>query len=158
MRQHIQIREFDEEDLSSVYNLIQNTIDISYYKVYSKEAIEFFKAHHSLEHILDDAVKGYTIIAELESELLGTATLFGSNIRRVFVSPRYQLNGVGELLVQVLEKEASCKQLTVVDLEASISSKSFWESLGFIVREKDHIPVRNNRKLRYYKMFKTLQQ
>jgi N-acetylglutamate synthase-like GNAT family acetyltransferase len=109
-----------------------------------------------MEHILDDAVNGNTIIAEREGELLGTATLFGSNIRRVFVSPRYQHSGVGKLLVRDLEKKASIKQLTVVDLEASLSSKLFWESLGFIVREADYVPVRNKRKLCYYKMFKTL--
>ena len=123
MGQYIQIREFNEEDLSSVYKLIQDTIDISYYKVYSKEAIEFFKEHHSIEHILDDAVNGYTIIAEHEGEILGTATLFGSNIRRVFVSPRCQHSGVGKLLVRDLEKKASFKRITIVDLEASISSK-----------------------------------
>jgi N-acetylglutamate synthase-like GNAT family acetyltransferase len=139
-----------------VYDLIQNAIDVSYHKVYSKEAIEFFKAHHSVEHILDDASNGYMIIAEREGELLGTATLLGSNIRRVFVNPEYQHSGVGKLLVQDLQKKASFKQLTVVDLEASLSSKLFWQSLGFTVREKDYVPVRNNRKLRYYKMFKTL--
>jgi N-acetylglutamate synthase-like GNAT family acetyltransferase len=156
MGQSIQIREFDEEDLSAVYKLIQDTIDISYHKVYSKEAIEFFKGHHSRKHILDDAVNGYTIIAEHESEILGTATLFGSNIRRVFVSPRYQHSGIGKLLVQDLEKNASFKRLTIVDLEASLNSKMFWDSLGFTVREEDFVPVRNKRKLRYYKMFKPL--
>ena len=156
MGQYIQIREFNEEDISAVYKLIQDTIDISYHKVYSKEAIEFFKAHHSKENILDDAVNGYTVIAAREGELLGTTTLFGSNIRRVFVNPRYQHSDVGKLLVQDLEKKAFIKQLTAIDLEASLSSKLFWDSLGFVVLEEDHIPVRNNRKLRYYKMSKTI--
>ena len=156
MGQYIQIREFNEEDISAVYKLIQDTIDISYHKVYSKEAIEFFKEHHSMEHILDDAVNGYTVIAENGGDILGTATLFGSNIRRVFVSSQYQHSGIGGLLVQDLEKNASFKRLTVVDLEASLSSKIFWESLGFMVWEEDYIPVRNNRALRYYKRFKPL--
>ena len=156
MGQSIHIREFNEDDLSVVYKLIQNAIDISYHKVYSKETIEFFKEHHSTEHILDDAVNGYTIIAEHEGDILGTATLFGSNIRRVFVSSQYQHSGIGGLLVQDLEKNASFNRLTVVDLEASLSSKIFWESLGFMVWEEDYIPVRNNRKLRYYKMSKTI--
>jgi N-acetylglutamate synthase-like GNAT family acetyltransferase len=152
----MQTREFDERDLHSVYNLIQNTIDISYREVYSNEAIEFFKEHHSMENVLNDALKGFTIVVEYKGEILGTATLFGSNIRRVFVSPRHQHSGVGKLLIQDLEKKAFFEQLSVVDLEASLSSKMFWESLGFMVREEDYVPVRNNRKLRYYKMFKTL--
>ena len=42
MGHYIQIREFNEEDISSVYDLIQNTIDFSYHCVYSKEAIDLF--------------------------------------------------------------------------------------------------------------------
>jgi ribosomal protein S18 acetylase RimI-like enzyme len=152
----MQIRKFNEDDLPSMYNLIQNTIDISYYKVYSEEAIEFFKEHHSKKHILDDAVTGYTIVAEHNNELLGTATLFGSNIRRVFVWPKYQHNGIGKLLVNDLEKKASFEKSIIVDLEASLSSKRFWESLGFVVQREDYVLVRNNRKLDFYKMFKTL--
>jgi len=111
----IQIREFNKEDLRSVYRLIQHTIDTSYHEAYPREAIAFFKDYHSKEHILDDAATGYTVVAECNCEVLGTGTLLGINIRRVF-----------------------------------------GESLGFLVEREDYVPVRNNQKLSYYKMVKTL--
>ena len=152
----IQIREFNKEDLRSVYRLIQHTIDTSYHEAYPREAIAFFKDYHSKEHILDDAVTGYTVVAEYNCEVLGTGTLLGINIRRVFVSPLHQYKGIGKLIVRELERKASLDKLTTLELEASLVSRQFWESLGFLVEREDYVPVRNNQKLSYYKMVKTL--
>jgi GNAT superfamily N-acetyltransferase len=156
MVRRIQIRKFNEEDLPSVYGLIQDTIDISYREVYPREAIEFFKEHHSRERILNDAITGYTMVAEYNGEVLGAGTLFGTNIRRVFVSPLHQHMGIGKLIVQDLEEKASLEKLTTLDLGASLVSREFWESLGFIVQIEDYVPVQNNQKLSYYKMFKMI--
>ncbi len=156
MIQDIRIRKLGEEDLQTVYRLIQTTIDISYHEGYPREAIEFFKDYHSKEHILNDAATGYTVVAECDSEVLGTGTLSGINIRRVFVSPPHQHRGIGKLLVQELERKASFEKLATIDLEASLVSRQFWESLGFVVQREDYIPVRNSQKLCYYKMVKTL--
>jgi len=155
MAQGIQIRKLSEEDLPSTYRLIQNTIDISYYEAYPAEAIEFFKDYHSKAHILNDAATGYTIVAECDNEILGTGTLLGTNIRRVFVNPLHQHKGIGELLVQELERKALLERCASLDLEASLVSRQFWESLGFVVQGEDYIPVRNSQKLRYYRMVKT---
>ena len=156
MVQDIQINQFNENDLAIVQGLIYHTLDISYCGVYPIEAIEFFKEYHSRENILDNAKTGYTVVAELKSEVLGTGTLYGTNVRRVFVSPIHQHKGIGKLLVRELEKKASINKLTTLDLEASPVSRNFWESLGFAVQKEDFIPVRNNRKLHYYKMLKKL--
>jgi GNAT superfamily N-acetyltransferase len=154
--QDIQIRKFNREDLQSVYRLIQYTIDTSYREAYPREAIEFFKGYHSTERILNDASTGYTIVAECNCEILGSGTLAGTNIRRVFVSPLYQHKGIGKMIVQKLVKKASLKKLTTLDLEASLVSRQFWESIGFVVQREDYVPVRNNQKLSYYKMVKTI--
>ena len=156
MVRDIQIREFNKEDLGSVYRLIQHTIDTSYHEAYPREAIEFFKDYHSKEHILDDAATGYTVVAECNYEVLGTGTLLGINIRRVFVSPLHQNKGIGKLIVWELERKASLEKITTLDLEASLVSRQFWESLGFVVEREDYVPVRNNQNLSYYKMVKTL--
>ena len=156
MVQNTQIRKFHEKDLQSVYRLIQNTIDISYHKAYPKEAIEFFKDYHSEEHILNDAVTGYTVVAECESDVLGTGTLFGTNIRRVFVNPLHQCKGIGRLIVQDLERRVLVGKIATLDLEASLVSRQFWESMGFTVQREDYVQVRKGQKLCYYRMIKTL--
>ena len=156
MAQYVQIREFTEDDLLSVYRLIQDTIDVSYYEAYPREAVEFFKDYHSEEQILNDAAHGYTIVAEYKNEVLGTGTLFGINIRRVFVSPPHQHRGTGKLVVRELEKKALLEKSATLDLEASLVSRQFWESLGFVVQREDFVPVRNDQRLYYYQMTKTL--
>jgi GNAT superfamily N-acetyltransferase len=74
----------------------------------------------------------------------------------VFVSPLHQHMGIGKLIVQDLEEKASLEKLTTLDLGASLVSREFWESLGFIVQIEDYVPVQNNQKLSYYKMFKMI--
>lgn len=156
MIRNIQIRKFIEEDLQSVYRLIQHTIDTSYREAYPREAIEFFKDYHSREHILNDAATGYTAVAECNSEVLGTGTLLSTNIRRVFVNPLHQHRRIGKRLVNELERRASLEKLATLDLEASLVSRQFWESLGFVIRREDYVPVRNDQKLCYYEMVKTI--
>jgi len=152
----IQIRKLNEEDLQSVYRLIQNTIDISYREVYPREAIEFFKDYHSEELILNDAITGYTVVAACNSEVLGTGTLLGTNIRRVFISPLHQHRSIGKMLVQELERKALNEKLATLDLASSLVSRQFWESLGYVLQSEEYIPVRNDQKLYFYRMVKTL--
>jgi GNAT superfamily N-acetyltransferase len=145
-----------EADLQSVYVLIQDTIQISYHKVYPVEAIEFFKNYHSKETFWNDTISGYTAIAESNGEVVGTGILLGTNIRRVFVNPIHQHKGIGKLIAQELERKAVFEKLAVLDLASSLVSRQFWESLGFIFQKEDYIPVQNGKKLLFYRMSKTL--
>ena len=157
MANGIQIREFNNEDLPSVYRLVQNTIDISYHEAYPIEAIEFFKDHHSKENILNEAATGYTVVAEYNGEILGTGTLLGTNVHRVFVSPAHQHRGIGQLIAQELERKASLDKLAALDLASSLVSRQFWESSGFVMQKVDYVLVRNGQKLLFYRMSKTLE-
>jgi hypothetical protein len=74
----------------------------------------------------------------------------------VFVHPTYPRRGVGILITQELEKKATLQKLSLVTLQASLVSTQFWESQGYIVEEEKYIPVKNNQKLRFYEMVKTL--
>ena len=152
----IQVRQAKEEDLPSIYRLVQNVVAISYNGVYPTEAIEAFKHHHSEEQIRIDATDGYTIVAEYDNEIVATGTLYETNIRRIYISPRHQRKGIGRLIIQELEKKALAEKLTTLDLGASLVSRQFWESLGFVVHREDYVPVRNDQKLHYFWMVKKI--
>jgi len=156
MDRAIKVREFKRSDLNAVYELIQNTIDVSYKKVYPPEAIDFFKEFHSQENILKDTVNGYTAVAERNGEKLGTSTLIDCHIQRSFVSPACQRQGIGGMLAQELEAKASLRKTGYITLEASLVSRQFWESRGFTVQEETFIPVKNGQKLIYYTMSKKI--
>jgi citrate lyase synthetase len=153
---NIKTRQFINKDLPAVYSLIQNTIDFCYSGIYPEEAIEFFKKYHNHNNILNDTAAGYTIVVESNRQIIGTGTLLDTNIRRVFVDPAHQQRGIGKLITQELEQKASLKKLASLDLQSSIVSREFWESMGYIVQEEYYIPVQNNQKLRFYEMTKTL--
>jgi ribosomal protein S18 acetylase RimI-like enzyme len=153
-KEKIGIRRVCKTDLDGVYNLIQNTIDVSYRKVYPPEAIEFFKEFHNRENILKDTAAGYTVVAERDGEILGTSTLIDSHIQRTFVNPVCQRLGIGRMPAQELERKASFKKSSHITLEASIVSRHFWEARGYIMQEETFIPVKNEQKLVYYKMSK----
>jgi ribosomal protein S18 acetylase RimI-like enzyme len=154
MAAKIIVRRFQKKDLDAVFELIQNTIDVSYRKVYPPEAIEFFKEFHNKETILKDSAAGYTVVAERNGEILGTSTLIDSHIQRTFVNPVCQRLGIGGMLAQELERKASLKKSSHITLEASIVSRHFWEARGYIMQEETFIPVKNGQKLVYYKMSK----
>jgi hypothetical protein len=63
---------------------------------------------------------------------------------------------VGKLILQELERKALAEKTNIFNLEASLGSKQFWESLGFVIQREDFVPIQNDQKLHYYKMVKTL--
>lgn len=150
------IRKFHKKEAELLYRMVRDSIDISYRGAYSPEAVNYFKKYHSKGDIIRDASQGYTVIADCNGEILGTGTLLGTNIRRVYVNPLHQHEGIGKLIVAVLEKKALSKMIKAIDLEASLVSKRFWESCGFIIESEDFIPLGNGQKLNYYNMVKTI--
>jgi GNAT superfamily N-acetyltransferase len=129
MIQNTKLREFRRKDLEALKKLIYKTKDISYYNVYPEEAIEYFRGCHSEAHILGDVREGYTIILECNGKIVGTGTLLGTNIRRVFIDPSHQHKGLGKLVMHELEKQALARGINILDLSASLVSKQFYESL-----------------------------
>jgi citrate lyase synthetase len=152
----IRIREFTGADAGQVFRLLQDTIEASYRGVYTEEGIKLFKDYHSLENIKTDAAAGYAVVAENNGEIIGTGTLTGSNVRRVYISPHNQHRGIGKLIAAELERKAAEENISTLDLSASPVSKRFWESVGYTLQEEKSIPLENNRELRYFYMKKPI--
>jgi putative acetyltransferase len=156
MPKDIKIRKIKKKDLQAVYLLVQKTIEISYSDVYPFEAIELFKEYHSKENITKDANTGYSIIVEFKGSIVGTGTLLETNIRRVFVSPFYQNQGIGKLISKEIGRQALADKVSILDLSSSLVARRFWESMGFRLQAEDFIPASNGQRLIFYKMDKIL--
>ena len=150
------IRRFKNSDLDVVRRLIQSTIDACYSTAYPKEAIKFFKDYHSEENILKSAKEGYTVVLKKDNQIVGTGTIVNDHIMRVFVDPAFQKLGFGKVIMQKLEEKAFSTGLSVVKLDASLPSKRFYDSLGYVTLEETFLEVENGKKLDYYKMEKSL--
>ena len=150
------LRRFTDNDLSAVYKLVQYTIDISYRSDYPENVIDFFKDYHTSESILEDAENGLTLVVLQEEQIIGTGTLLGTNIRRVFINPHCQRRGIGTLIWEELEATARSKNVPVLDLSSALGSRTFWESRGFTISEEIFAPAGNDRIIHYYTMTKVI--
>ena len=142
--------------MGAVKDLICNTIDVCYSSAYPKEAVWFFKDWHCDENVLKDANEGDTIVLEKDSRIIGTGTIVGDEIKRVFIEPTFQKNGFGKLIMRKLEEKALLHGVSIVKLDASLPSKRFYDSLGYVTIEETFLEVENGKRLDYYKMEKLL--
>jgi GNAT superfamily N-acetyltransferase len=152
----VTIREFRTNDAETVKKLMDSTIDASYAGVYAPAAIAFFKTHHAIERILADGINGCTLIAEEDGRAVGTGTLAGDEVRRMFVIPDCQGQGIGREIFEQLERVARKLGLKRLTLDASLVARKFYERMGFELTEDTSRPVGNNQRLEYSVMTKVL--
>jgi len=137
--------------------LIYGTIDACYSSAYSCEAIDYFKEYNNTESILNDILKGHFLILTCGKEIIGTGTLLGSNIRRIFVKQEYQNMGLGKRIMHELEKAALEEKIMIMDLHASLTAHSFYMDLGYKIQSEEVVQIKNGKNLRYYIMVKNLE-
>ena len=81
-------------DLQAVYDLVQTTIQVSYGDIYPPEAIVFFRTT-TVKKIVKDLKAGYILVADCDGQTVGTGTLSGKEVRRVFIDAEFQGHGIG---------------------------------------------------------------
>ncbi len=156
MTKEIIMRTAEPQDANSLRELVTETIDTCYFGIYPQEAIDYFIEYHNQKNVVNDILKGHCLILVTEEEFIGTGTLLGSNVRRVFVKPAYQNMGFGKRIMYKLEEKALEKGVKIMDLDSSLVAYSFYKALGYETIAEDKIPVKNGQSLKYYKMLKKL--
>jgi GNAT superfamily N-acetyltransferase len=141
------LRPFSPPDLRPLQELVQRTIDVSYGGVYPPEAIRFFEEYDSLENVLKDAEEGHTVVLEIDGEIRGTGALVEAEIKRVFVDPALQGQGLGKTIMHWIEESARAKGAETVHLDASVVAEPFYDRLGYAVARECSIPVENGQRL-----------
>jgi GNAT superfamily N-acetyltransferase len=152
----ISLRRFQPGDTDAVWELVNHTIDACYQGVYPPEAVAAFIRFNTVEQIIADAGQGSTLVIDHEGTIIGTGTLVGNYIKRVFVEPGFQGMGLGRLIMEILEEEAKAQGQKSATLSASLPSKIFYEDIGYIILGERSIPVENNEILAYFEMEKYL--
>jgi ribosomal protein S18 acetylase RimI-like enzyme len=152
------IRHFQETDLVSLGRLIQMTIDFCYSGVYPPRAVQFFKEFHSEEKIIDRHQKGEILVLEQDGNVIATGTIVGCDIFGVFVRPDFQHCGHGRALMCQLEDTAKERGCTELELDVSLPSKRFYESLGYEMLEECSIGVGEGQHLDFWRARKRLTQ
>ena len=124
------IRIANEFDFEYVKRITQTTIKAVYPKYYPAGAVLFFCDHHSDEKILEDIKANRVYLIENEENEVGTVTICGNEINRLFVLTKYQHMGYGRALMDFAEKMISKETDTVV-LDASLPAKKIYLLRGY---------------------------
>lgn len=155
-QQSYTIREFNLSDLDTVRKVIVDTIEACYPAAYCKEAVDFFKDHHRVKKLVKSAKKDYIVVLEMDGSIVGTGTLEGDEITRVFVLPEYQGLGLGKAIMETLEEKARSQGIKAVNIDASLVSLDFYHHLGYETTSVMYIPLENGQRLDYEEMKKVL--
>jgi len=150
------IREFLPADADPVMHLIHDTIDSSYKAVYPQQALNFFKGFHSREKIMDRALKGNSLVMEKGGKIIGTGSFLKGEILGIFVKTAFQRLGCGRMLMAELERIAASENFSKVTLSVPLSSRRFYEILGYSIYKESPIVVKNGKHLAYWKASKLL--
>jgi len=62
----------------------------------------------------------------------------------------------GTLLIETLEREAIKKGIGNISLCASLPSKRFYDTLGYVTECRTFLPVQHGKRLEYFSMIKNL--
>lgn len=138
----------EAELLSSVYSLVHRTIEEVYAKYYTYEAVRFFSELHSEENILKDILDGKVYAVTLEQEVIGTGTLDGDHIKRLFVLPKFQGQGIGTLIMDFFESEI-IKGYGAAWVDSSLPAAKFYSDRGYAAKEYKEYKLENDKVLAY---------
>lgn len=150
------MREFRLADLESVRDLIRKTIDVCYNGFYLKEVVDYFDMYNWEGNILKVAQDGHIVVAEMQGKIVGTGSIMGDAILRVFVDPAHQREGLGRMIMNELERQAATNGAEMLRLRALANARRFYESLGYLSVAKGFVEVDNGRHLEYLEMVKSL--
>ena len=149
----MKIRCADRADLETVREITLRTIKTVYPRYYPGGAVDFFISHHNDESILSDILTGSVFLLETGEGAVGTVTVRGNEIHRLFVLPSHHGKGYGSALLDISERTVF-KRHDCVTLSASLPSKRIYLGRGYIETASHTILTENGDFLFYDTMEK----
>ena len=129
-----------QEDFETVKNITRTTINAVYPHYYPRGAVDFFLAHHSDERIAEDISRGKVYLCYCDdNNTVGTVTVSGNEIARLFVLPEYQGHGHGGALLGFAE-ELIAKSYDEIVIDASLPAKPIYLRRGYKETEYNRLP------------------
>lgn len=128
----MEIRKALPADLPVVAELTRHTIRQVYPHYYPQGVVEFFLHWHRDECILPDLEAGEVYLLLDGGNAVGTVTLHGRDITRLYVPVKYQGRGYGRTLLDFAE-EAVGKTYGKIMVEASLPAAALYWKRGYRV-------------------------
>jgi len=153
------------EHFDTVRSIVDATIKTVYPRYYPEDVVAFFLQYHSDESLRDDIASGnvYLVTAnQAEDKILetrdiavGTGSIRGDEIYRMFVLPQYQGRGFGSALLRTLEGRVA-ETYGQSRLDSSLPAYSMYLKAGYVPVSWQKIETGSGRVLCFNAMEKTL--
>lgn len=125
------IRAYTEEDSPVLSAIIRENLLQVNSKDYPQEIIDRMCAIFTPKHITELSGTRTAVVAVVDNQVIGTASLAGDTIYTVFVDPRHHARGYGQCLIAYLEQLAAESGILSLQLPSSITAQGFYEKLGY---------------------------
>lgn len=121
-------------NLEDIQNIVYTTINSIYPKYYPQSVVDFFLNHHNSENITSDIEKGMVFLIKSGEKHIGTGTIDGNYMNRIFVLPEYHGKGYGKKIMDFIETEIS-KNHNFVNIDSSLPSFNLYIKRGYKLNE-----------------------
>lgn len=118
------------DDFAAVRTITQTTIRAIYPRYYPAGAVDFFCRHHADDRIRADIAAGKVFLLRDGKEAVGTVTVDGNAINRLFVLPPHQHRGYGRALLDYAERRI-LPEYDTVRIDASLPAKGIYRLRGY---------------------------
>ena len=146
----INIQKANKNHINAIIKLAKETWQATYCNIISQEQIDymlnlFYSQKRIEEQIIDDS--NHFLVALEDDHILGYCHSFEKNghyyISKIYVHPLAQGKGIGQLLLNNLEKQASNLQFSILELNVNRHNpaKDFYLKYGFKIVETIDIPL-----------------
>lgn len=126
-----EIRLAREMDAEAISNVIIAALRETNAKDYPSEIINRVVDNFSPAAVREFLGFRMVFVAVEGATIVGTASLDGTVVRAVFVSPSEQKQGIGSKLMAEIESAARANGIVVLSVPSSVTAQPFYAKLGF---------------------------
>ncbi|WP_165672152.1 GNAT family N-acetyltransferase [Metapseudomonas otitidis] len=126
-----EVRRASIEDAEAISTVIIAALRESNTRDYPPEVIVQVETSFSPANVKDLMAKRWVFVASFDGQLVATASLHGTAVRSVFVSPQHQGRGVGRMLMDVIHARAASAGIKALRVPSSITAEGFYRTLGY---------------------------
>ena len=134
----MKIRRFEEKDAKKVSELIIDTLRKTNIKDYSADTIENYVNNFQPENVLKRASWTHFYVAEEKGNIIGCGAIAPywdkideSSLFTIFISPEHQGKGIGQKIIETLEKDEYFLRAKRIEIPSSITAVPFYKKMGY---------------------------
>lgn len=126
----VEIRQFQESDAEKLSRMINEVIE-QLERQTPEVDFQPVRVENTPEELIKVSKMGPLWVAQESGSIVGTISLHGNRLRRFFVHPDYQGQGIGKGLMNEVKDYLKNNDIKEIWVGALVAAKPIYEKLGF---------------------------